>query len=214
MRAQLVDWMMEVSASFLVRRRTLQTAVNFCDRFLAACPTAFPRDRLQLLGECVPCLALTRPNSMSASLPSTDVNHPWLELNPRSRQRPLRCRQDGGNLSAQGAGDGGHHGRGHRRQGHPGLRAGAHDDARVEPRAADRGRLGGRVRCLALPCHALPALLAPISDHTPPHRHRHRHRLCTGTSSPSSTASPTPPSASPRPSRGGCSSCSTSRSWT
>lgn len=53
MRAQLVDWMMEVSASFLVRRRTLQTAVNYCDRYLAACPRAFPRDRLQLLGACV-----------------------------------------------------------------------------------------------------------------------------------------------------------------
>lgn len=53
MRAQLVDWMVEVSASFLVRRRTLQTAVNFCDRYLAACPHAFPRDRLQLLGMCV-----------------------------------------------------------------------------------------------------------------------------------------------------------------
>lgn len=50
MRAQLVDWMMEVSASFLVRRRTLQTAVNYCDRYLAACPAAFPRYRLQLLG--------------------------------------------------------------------------------------------------------------------------------------------------------------------
>lgn len=77
MRAQLVDWMMEVSASFLVRRRTLQTAVNFCDRYLSACPRAFPRDLLQLLGAfflslshflsllLLPCNALPLPRAAS-----------------------------------------------------------------------------------------------------------------------------------------------------
>lgn len=148
MRAQLVDWMMEVSASFLVRRRTLQTAVNYCDRYLAACPRAFPRDRLQLLGACVAaCLACTR-TCMHIHRPSTPPrsSHPALSIPLNSRHRPLRRGQDGGDLPPESPGDGRHHGRGLLRARDLGLRAGAHDRARLEPRAADGGRLGGGVR--------------------------------------------------------------------
>ena len=53
MRAQLLDWLMEVSANFLYHRRTYQTAVNFVDRYLSICETNFPRAKLQLLGEWI-----------------------------------------------------------------------------------------------------------------------------------------------------------------
>ncbi len=49
MRAQLLDWLMEVGANFFVHRRTFQAAVNYCDRFLSKCQYVFPRHRLQLL---------------------------------------------------------------------------------------------------------------------------------------------------------------------
>lgn len=51
MRAQLLDWLMEVSANFLFHRRTFQAAVNFVDRYLSKCEEDFPRARLQLLGK-------------------------------------------------------------------------------------------------------------------------------------------------------------------
>lgn len=49
MRAQLVDWLMEVCANFSVHRRTFQAAVNHCDRYLSLCARGFPKQRLQLL---------------------------------------------------------------------------------------------------------------------------------------------------------------------
>jgi hypothetical protein len=49
MRAQLLDWLMEVGANFFVHRRTFQAAVNYCDRFLSTVAFVFPKDRLQLL---------------------------------------------------------------------------------------------------------------------------------------------------------------------
>jgi len=49
MRAQLLDWLMEVSANFFVRRRTFQAAVNYCDRFLSTVAVVFPKEKLQLL---------------------------------------------------------------------------------------------------------------------------------------------------------------------
>ena len=49
MRAQLLDWLMEVGANFFVHRQTFQAAVNYCDRFLSTVAFIFPKDRLQLL---------------------------------------------------------------------------------------------------------------------------------------------------------------------
>jgi len=49
MRGILIDWMMEVSAEFQLKRDTLYQAVNFVDRYLSTVPNV-PKWELQLVG--------------------------------------------------------------------------------------------------------------------------------------------------------------------
>ena len=49
LRAQLIDWLMEVATNFYLHRQTTQVAVNYIDRFLSR-TVGFPPNKLQLLG--------------------------------------------------------------------------------------------------------------------------------------------------------------------
>lgn len=49
MRAILLDWMMEVSCEFAMKRQTYYLAINYVDRYLMSV-SAIPKTQLQLVG--------------------------------------------------------------------------------------------------------------------------------------------------------------------
>jgi hypothetical protein len=56
MRLILLDWLMEVSAEFLLKRETFHYSVNYIDRYLSLSPN-LPKAKLQLLGTAALLLA-------------------------------------------------------------------------------------------------------------------------------------------------------------
>ena len=50
MREILIDWLMEVSEEFMIKRDTLYISVNFIDRYLLMADYEIPKVELQLLG--------------------------------------------------------------------------------------------------------------------------------------------------------------------
>ena len=50
MREILIDWMMEVSEEFMIKRDTLYISVDYIDRFLALADHEIPKNVLQLIG--------------------------------------------------------------------------------------------------------------------------------------------------------------------
>jgi cyclin E len=50
MREILIDWMMEVSEEFLIKRDTLYISVSFIDRYLTMAEYEIPKNELQLIG--------------------------------------------------------------------------------------------------------------------------------------------------------------------
>ena len=50
MREILIDWMIEVSDEFMLKRETLYISINFIDRYLLLAPYEIPKSELQLIG--------------------------------------------------------------------------------------------------------------------------------------------------------------------
>ena len=50
MRAILIDWMIEVSDEFFLKRDTLYTAIDLLDRYISNADTAIAKSDLQLIG--------------------------------------------------------------------------------------------------------------------------------------------------------------------
>lgn len=50
MREILIDWLMEVSEEFMIKRDTLYVTVSFIDRYLSMADYNIPKEELQLIG--------------------------------------------------------------------------------------------------------------------------------------------------------------------
>lgn len=50
MREILIDWMIEVSEEFMLKRETLYACINYIDRYLQYAPYEIPKNELQLIG--------------------------------------------------------------------------------------------------------------------------------------------------------------------
>ncbi len=50
MREILLDWLMEVSEEFMIKRDTVYICANYIDRYLSMADYEIPRNQLQLIG--------------------------------------------------------------------------------------------------------------------------------------------------------------------
>ena len=50
MREILLDWMMEVSEEFMIKRDTMYISISFIDRYISMANYDIPKNELQLIG--------------------------------------------------------------------------------------------------------------------------------------------------------------------
>ena len=50
MREILIDWMIEVSDEFMLKRETLYISINYIDRYMLLAPYEIPKSELQMIG--------------------------------------------------------------------------------------------------------------------------------------------------------------------